>query len=44
MKAEWNMKIKDEVVKQLDVGFFDVTDYSKWLADNCQCLKKMERS
>lgn len=26
-KSEWNMKIKDEVVKQLDAGYLEVTNY-----------------
>lgn len=33
MKPEWDMKCKEEVVKQLDVGFFEVTGYPKWLAN-----------
>lgn len=27
MKLEWNMKIKEEVIKQLESGFLEVTDY-----------------
>lgn len=27
MKPQWNMKIKQDVVKQLDEGFLEVTDY-----------------
>lgn len=32
MKPEWTMKVKEEVVKQLDAGFLEVTEYPEWLA------------
>lgn len=32
IKLEYNMKMKEEVVKKLDAGFLEVTDYPEWLA------------
>lgn len=34
------MKIKEKVVKQLDVSFLEVTDYLEWLANIVSVLKK----
>ena len=40
MKLEWTLKIKDEVEKQYNVGFFRVVNYPKWLANVVPVLKK----
>lgn len=40
IKTERNMKINEELVKQLDVGFLEVTDNSKWLANIVLVPKK----
>lgn len=40
MKPEWNMKINEEVVKQLNIGFLEITDYSEWLANIVPMPKK----
>lgn len=40
MKPEWNMGIKEEVFKQLEVVFPVVTDYLEWLADIVPMPKK----
>lgn len=37
------MKIKGDVVKQLDVGFLEVIDYPNWLANIVPVLKKMKQ-
>lgn len=41
MKLEWNMTIKEEVVKQLEAGFLGVTDYPEWLANRVPVPKKV---
>lgn len=40
MKLEWNVKIKEDVIKQLDIGFLEVTDYPEWLANIVPVPKK----
>lgn len=40
MKLKWNIKTKEEVVKQLDVGFLEITDYPEWLANIVPVPKK----
>ncbi|XP_077215660.1 uncharacterized protein LOC143850288 [Tasmannia lanceolata] len=40
MKPEWALKIKDEVTKQLEVGFLEVVEYPEWLANIVPVLKK----
>lgn len=30
-ESQWNMKIKEEVVKHIEAGFLEVTDYPEWL-------------
>nr|KYP63438.1 Transposon Ty3-G Gag-Pol polyprotein [Cajanus cajan] len=40
IKHEWSLKIKEEVQKQLDVGFLIVSRYLEWLANTVLILKK----
>ncbi|XP_077221648.1 uncharacterized protein LOC143855417 [Tasmannia lanceolata] len=40
MKLEWALKIKDEVTKQLEVGFLEVVEYPEWLANIVPVPKK----
>nr|KYP75603.1 Transposon Ty3-G Gag-Pol polyprotein [Cajanus cajan] len=40
IKPEWSLKIKEEVQKQLDVGFLVVSQYPEWLANIVPILKK----
>ncbi|XP_077223005.1 uncharacterized protein LOC143856622 [Tasmannia lanceolata] len=40
MKPEWVLKIKEEVTKQLDVGFLQVVEYPEWLANIVLVPKK----
>lgn len=40
MKPEWNLRIKEEVVKQLEAGFLEVTNYLEWLANIVPAPKK----
>ncbi|XP_077232000.1 uncharacterized protein LOC143865636 [Tasmannia lanceolata] len=40
MKPEWALKIKDEVTKQLEVGFLEVVEYPEWLANIVPVPKK----
>lgn len=37
------MKVKEEVIKQLDVGFLEVTEYLEWLANIVPVPKKDEK-
>lgn len=37
------MKIKEEIVKQLEVAFLKVTDHPEWLANNVTVSKKDEK-
>ena len=40
MSLEMSFKIKDEVTKQLDVGFLEVPTYPKWIANIVPVPKK----
>ena len=40
MKPEMSLKIKEEVKKQFDAGFFDVAQYLKWVANIMPVPKK----
>ena len=40
MNLEMSLKIKDEVIKQLDVGFLEVPLYPKWIANIVPMPKK----
>lgn len=40
MKPEGNIKFKEEVVKQLEAGFLEVTIYPEWLAKIVSVPKK----
>lgn len=40
MKPEWTMKIKEDVVKHLDVGFHEIMNYPEWLANIVPVLEK----
>lgn len=40
MKSEWALKIKEEVQKQLDVGFIRVVQYPQWVANIVPVPKK----
>ncbi|MBE2321274.1 RNA-directed DNA polymerase, partial [Solirubrobacter sp. CPCC 204708] len=40
MKPEWALKIKDEVVKQMNAGFLQVVEYPEWLANIVPVPKK----
>lgn len=40
MKPERNVKIKGEVIKQLEVGFLEVTKYPEWWSNIIPMLKK----
>lgn len=42
MKLKWSMKIKEEVIKQLEAHFFGVTDYPEWLANIILVRQKIE--
>ena len=33
LRTEWSLKVKEEVVKQLNVGFIRVIEYPTWLAN-----------
>lgn len=44
MKPEWNVKIKEEVIKQLEACFLEVTDYLEWLANIIPVPKKDEKA
>ena len=40
MKAEWTLKIKEEVKKYYNAGFLRVVNYLEWLANVVPVLKK----
>ena len=40
MKLEMSLKIKEEVKKQFDAGFFVVARYPEWVANIVQVPKK----
>ena len=40
MKPEWTLKIKEEVEKQYNAGFFTVVNYPEWLANVVLVPKK----
>ena len=40
LSPEWAQKIKEEVNKQIEVGFLEEVDYPKWLANIVHVLKK----
>ena len=39
LRTEWSLKVKEEVVKQLKVGFIRVIEYPTWLANIVPVLK-----
>ena len=42
MRTEWLLKIKEEVIKQLKVGFIKSVHEAKWIANVIPVLKKDE--
>ncbi|MBY3556033.1 hypothetical protein HGI15_22085, partial [Modestobacter lapidis] len=40
MKPEWALKIRDEVIKQMNAGFLQVVEYPEWLANIVPVPKK----
>lgn len=44
IKLKWNAKIKEEVVKLLELDFLQVTDYPEWLANIVPVHKKTGKS
>lgn len=40
LKPEWALKVKEEVTKQLDVGFLQVVEYPEWLSNIVPVPKK----
>jgi hypothetical protein len=43
MKPEWMLKIKEEVVKQLKVGFIKAMEQTDWVANIVSVPKKNGR-
>ena len=43
MKLEWMLKIKEEVIKQLKVGFIKVVNQTDWVANVVPVPKKDEK-
>ena len=40
MHPRWSLQVKEEIKKQLSVGFLSVVEYSEWLADVVRVPKK----
>ena len=40
LKPEWNLKVKEKVIKQFEVGFIMVVNYLTWLANVVPVPKK----
>ena len=40
MKTEWLLKIKEEVIKQLKVGFIKIVHQAEWIANVVPIPKK----
>ena len=43
MRPEWAEKVREEVKKQIDVGFLEVVKYPEWLANIVPVPKKDEK-
>lgn len=42
-KPEWNVKIEEEIIKQLEMGFIKVAYYLEWLANVVPVPKKDDK-
>jgi len=40
IKPEWSMMVKEEIEKQLQAGFIQVSEYSDWVSNMVPVLKK----
>ena len=40
MRPDWALKVKEEVEKQIKVGFLIVTEYPEWVANIVHVPKK----
>ena len=40
IRPDWMLKIKEEITRQIDAGFFMVTEYPQWVANVVPVPKK----